>query len=133
MTNKLLKAQEVAELLSVDPKMVFQLPIPRVRVLPNHYRFRPQDVDRYVTERLEKPGQVPGNRGRARGKKRLHDVVDIQRLLVKKMLYTIQSGQQASKRLRIGSEANPIELTEVVQEPLFSLGNLGATRKIPVN
>jgi len=132
MTNKLLKAEQVAEYLSIDPKEVFQLPLPRVQVTPNSIRYRPRDVDRYVSERLQRPGRPGGNGSGPHNRhgKKLRQGVSIQRLLLKKMLFAIQRGNQEKARLRLIAEPRPIELTEVVQEPLFSLGGLRASRRV---
>ena len=135
MITKLLRAEQVAELLAIDPKKVYLLPLPRVRVSGNSFRYRPQDVDRYVTERLENPRRALTSVNRSQnghltqGKK----VSGIQSLLVKKLLYAIQLGQQEIRRTKTSQELRPIELTEVVQEPLFSLKNQRLPRRFPFN
>jgi hypothetical protein len=44
----LLTARELAEVLKVGLGRVYSLPIPRLRISPQRYRWRPQDVRAYI-------------------------------------------------------------------------------------
>lgn len=130
MTTKLLKPEQVAELLAIDPKRVSRLPLPRVRISGNNFRYRTQDVELYVSERIENPRRVLPSVG---GDRNEHgDNGDwgsgLQSLLVKKLLYAIQSGQKEIRRTQVSQEMRPIELTEVVEEPLLSLKSQRVSR-----
>jgi len=49
----LLTAKEVGKLLSVPAKSVYELPIPRIRLGVRRLRWRPHDVDEFITGRRE--------------------------------------------------------------------------------
>lgn len=49
---RLLDADEVADRLSIPRRRVYQLPIPRVEIGDNTLRWRPEDVEAFVEERL---------------------------------------------------------------------------------
>jgi len=51
----LLTAAQVAEILSVPPKSVYELSIPRVRVGERRIRWRPADVRAFIHNRVEDP------------------------------------------------------------------------------
>lgn len=48
-------AGDVAEILSVPAKSVYELPIPRVRVGRRRIRWRPADVRAFIERRTETP------------------------------------------------------------------------------
>ena len=52
----LLTPDQVAQQLSIDIKKVSRLPITRVRIGARIIRYRQEDVDLYIQERLEAPG-----------------------------------------------------------------------------
>ncbi len=56
MTIHLLTPEQVAEQLIIDVKKVSRLPIIRVRIGTKILRYRQEDVDLYIRERLEAPG-----------------------------------------------------------------------------
>jgi len=71
MTMYLLTPEQVAQQLSIDVKKVSRLPITRVRIGTRIIRYRQEDVDLYVRERLESPGlqsQQPGRRKKKKDK-----------------------------------------------------------------
>lgn len=47
----LLKAKDVAELLNMNPKSVYELPIKRVQLGPRRIRWRPADVRAFIERR----------------------------------------------------------------------------------
>ena len=47
----LLNAKQVAEIIGVRPKRVYELGIPSVRVSERQLRWRPEAVQRWITER----------------------------------------------------------------------------------
>jgi predicted DNA-binding transcriptional regulator AlpA len=47
----LLKARDVARILQVPEKSVYELPIPRVELGPRRIRWRPADVNEYINRR----------------------------------------------------------------------------------
>ncbi len=47
----LLKAEEVANILRVPEKSVYDLPIPRVKVSERRIRWRPSSVEEFIEER----------------------------------------------------------------------------------
>lgn len=49
----LLTAQEVAEILGVRPKRVYELGIPSVRISQRGIRWQPSDVQRWIQQRRE--------------------------------------------------------------------------------
>ena len=51
----LLTAGEVAEVLQVPKKSVYDLSIPRVRIGERRVRWRPQDVKAFINRRVEDP------------------------------------------------------------------------------
>lgn len=51
--ERLLTAEEVAELLRVPKKSVYDLSIPRVRIGKRRIRWRPADVREFIQERVE--------------------------------------------------------------------------------
>lgn len=54
--ESLLTYEEVAEILALsDPRAVYDLPIPRVRVSKNRVRWRPADVRTFIERRVEDP------------------------------------------------------------------------------
>jgi len=55
MATYLLTPEQVAEQLSIEVKKVSRLPIARVRIGTKLLRYRQEDIDRYVQERLEAP------------------------------------------------------------------------------
>ncbi|MFH1764906.1 MAG: hypothetical protein ABIF09_12010 [Gemmatimonadota bacterium] len=46
-------AEQVARYLSVPPKSVYDLPMPRVRVGRRRIRWRPADVREFISRRIE--------------------------------------------------------------------------------
>jgi len=56
MAIQLLTPEQVAEQLSIDVKKVSRLPITRIRIGTKILRYRQEDVDLYIRERLEAPG-----------------------------------------------------------------------------
>jgi len=53
--ERLLAAREVAEILQVPAKSVYELPIPRVRVGKRRIRWRPADLREFIHGRTETP------------------------------------------------------------------------------
>lgn len=54
--ERLLTYEEVADILALsDPRAVYDLPIPRVRVSENRVRWRPTDVREFIQRRVEEP------------------------------------------------------------------------------
>lgn len=51
----LLTADEVAEILQVPRKSVYDLSIPRVRIGERRVRWRPADVREFINRRVEDP------------------------------------------------------------------------------
>lgn len=51
----LLTAEEVAEIVRVPKKSVYELPIPRVRIGERRLRWRPADVREFISQRVEDP------------------------------------------------------------------------------
>lgn len=51
----LLTAEEVAEILQVPRKSVYELGIPRVRIGERRVRWRPADVREFIQRRVEEP------------------------------------------------------------------------------
>ena len=51
----LLTAKEVAEIVRVPRKSVYDLGIPRVRIGERRVRWRPDDVREFIERRLEEP------------------------------------------------------------------------------
>jgi predicted DNA-binding transcriptional regulator AlpA len=49
----LLTADEVAEILHVDRKRIYELPIPAVRLSPRTLRYRTDDVNEFIRARQE--------------------------------------------------------------------------------
>lgn len=49
----LLTAEELAEILQVPKKSVYDLPIPRVRIGERRIRWRPADVREHIQRRVE--------------------------------------------------------------------------------
>ncbi len=52
-SEPLLTARQVAELLQVPVKRVYELPIARVRISRRCVRWRPRDVQEFVKRRIE--------------------------------------------------------------------------------
>ncbi|MFC1530972.1 helix-turn-helix transcriptional regulator [Gemmatimonadota bacterium] len=48
----LLRASEVADILKIPLKSVYDLPVPKVRLGPGRVRFRPRDLEEYITNHL---------------------------------------------------------------------------------
>ena len=48
----LLRASEVAAILKIPKKAVYDLPIPKVRLGPGRVRFRPRDLEAYITNHM---------------------------------------------------------------------------------
>ncbi len=53
--ERLLRAEEVGEILRVPVKSVYDLPIKRVRIGQRRLRWRPVDVREFVNRRVENP------------------------------------------------------------------------------
>lgn len=51
----LMTADEVAEVLQVPKKSVYELAIPRVRIGKRRVRWRPADVREFIQRRVEEP------------------------------------------------------------------------------
>ena len=66
MIIPLLTPEQVAEQLSIDVKKVSRLPITRVRIGARVIRYRQEDVDLYIGERLELPGAQSTKAARGR-------------------------------------------------------------------
>ena len=49
----LMTAEDVADVLRVREKAVYELPIPRVRVSQRRVRWRPADVREFIDNRVE--------------------------------------------------------------------------------
>jgi predicted DNA-binding transcriptional regulator AlpA len=49
----LMTATEVAKVLKLAPKAVYDLPIKRVRLGPRRLRWRPEDVRAFIAKRTE--------------------------------------------------------------------------------
>jgi predicted DNA-binding transcriptional regulator AlpA len=47
----LMTAEQVAAVLGVSRKRVYELPIPSVRISPRAIRWRPSDVQRWLADR----------------------------------------------------------------------------------
>ncbi|MDP2959265.1 MAG: hypothetical protein Q8N53_22780 [Longimicrobiales bacterium] len=45
-------ASDVARVLRLPPKAVYELPIPRVRLGPRRIRWRPSDVRKFIGRRV---------------------------------------------------------------------------------
>ena len=45
----LLRASEVADILKIPVKSVYDLPVPKVRLGPGRVRFRPSDLEAYIS------------------------------------------------------------------------------------
>ena len=45
----LLRASEVADILKIPVKSVYDLPVPKVRLGRGRVRFRPSDLEAYIT------------------------------------------------------------------------------------
>lgn len=52
-SERLLTASDVAEILQVPSKSVYELPIPRIRIGLRRIRFRPADVREFIDRRIE--------------------------------------------------------------------------------
>ena len=48
----LLRASEVASILKIPLKSVYDLPVPKVRLGPGRVRFRPRDLEEYITNHM---------------------------------------------------------------------------------
>ena len=48
----LMKAKDVAKVLGLEPKAVYDLPIKRVRLGPRRIRWRPEDVRAFIERRV---------------------------------------------------------------------------------
>ena len=51
----LLTADELAGILRLPAKAVYELPLPRVRLGPRRIRWRPADVREFIKRRIEDP------------------------------------------------------------------------------
>lgn len=49
--KRLLKADEVAEILKVPKKSVYNLPIPQVKLSKRRIRWRPEDLETFIERR----------------------------------------------------------------------------------
>lgn len=57
--HRLLTAHEVGEQLSLAPKKVYELPIPRVQISKGRMRWMQVDVDEFVEKRRQAPQVRP--------------------------------------------------------------------------
>lgn len=118
MASKLLTSMQVADFLSIGPKEVSKLPLLRVRVSPRRFRYRQEDIDRYVLERLEGKQYSPGSTQEGGGDQEGREKVGIQSHLLEEIVRPILRGQKGKRESEVDQENELIELTEVVQEPL---------------
>ena len=117
MASKLLTSMQVADYLSIGTKEVSKLPLVRVRVSPRRFRYRQEDIDRYVLDRLEGQRYSPGRIHEGGGEQEDREKVGIQSNLLKEIVRPILLGEKGKKESEVDQESELIELTEVVQEP----------------